>query len=171
MSLSVRAVLARVTARARSRACLSCSVRAVLARGTGGARTRACSAERARGTGFALPFASLVSLKPRRTRFRWVAVLACGTVGARTRACSAVLARVTGLARSLGIIPALGLTGGACASQKCNESNWARGTGRQVRERRPIRQCDLSQCDLSQHASGRGLLCSSLTRCAHDAHE
>ena len=135
---------------------------AVLAAGTVGANRRSLSAVHARGTGLALPFASL---QRRRTRL-WIAVLACGTVGARTRACSAVLARVTGLARSLGIIPALGLAGGACASQKCNESNWERETGRQVRERRPIRQCDPSQCDLSQHASGRGY-CVRASRSVH----
>ena len=104
LSLSVRAVLARVTARARSRACLSCSVRAVLARGTGGARTRACSAERARGTGVA-------------TRLK----------RAERINCSAVLARETGLARSLGIQSALGLTGGACASQMSPMSPIGRG--------------------------------------------
>ena len=108
----------------------------------------------------------------RRARARaCYAELARGTVGATTRAkyqasIRAVLARETGLARSLGIKSALGRTGGACASQKCNECNWERETGRQVRERRPIRQCDPSQCDLSQHASGRGY-CVRASRGVH----
>ena len=67
---------------------------AVLARVTVGANRRSLSAVHARGTGLALPFASL---QRRRTRL-WIAVLARVTGGASTRACSAVHARSTGLA-------------------------------------------------------------------------
>ena len=148
-----RSCRATPTRRARARACY-----AELARGTVGATTRAGSAVLARGTEGAITRAGF-------------AVLARGTVRATTRAkyqasIRAVLARETGLARSLGIKSALGRTGGACASQKCNECNWERETGRQVRERRPIRQCDPSQCDLSQHASGRGY-CVRASRGVH----
>ena len=146
---------------AREARALACT-RAVLARGTGGASCLAF---------LEVPITPLGSphhpyaVLPRGTEGAITragsAVLARGTVGATTRArlfCSvrAVLACVTGLACSFGINSALGLTGGACASQKCNESNWAREAGRKPRGRGPIRQCDLSQCDLSQHASGRG---------------
>ena len=178
----------RATPTRRARARASSAPRAPGARE---ARTPALSwAVRARGTGGAFPLAFLeeritnlrrawLTIFPRGTEAARTrtgsAVLARGTVGATTRAgqsysvrasVRAVLARVTGLARSLGIKSGLGRTGGACASQKCNKSNWARETGRQFRSRRPICQCDPSQCDLSQCASGRGY-CVRASRGVH----
>ena len=141
-------------------------LRSVVRGSTGGLQSSArCSSNRVTGGGGTelspaaglSCLATLTKIARFRALFAPLAPPSPGAIKARTPAFSpAVLARGTGLARSLGIKSALGRTGGACASEKCNECNWERETGRQVRERRPIRQCDPSQCDLSQHASGRG---------------